>query len=269
MTVAYGWTSTASLSNPPDPSIRACINGTSLKEISINCPFLRVNVSSTTTVFLGTMTTFSGGTTTACEYAGWNGLPTWAHQSDRENSLEAELTTALSAHINMRLAAKCMWDNYTADNAYPSAAPAETWDPATGVEIAVTQLNPAALAEVANYNHCMARDITVQNDYAGNFKLGSGVDPAAGRLGLRAVRNHGMGDPRFQSPGRGYRRPVRRVELHPVQPTAPAVFGLHDAGGKSSRERLVRAGLRAGAHELLRRPSVPDGILLAVLGGGL
>ena len=105
-------------------------------------------------------------------YAGWNGLPTWIHQYDRENSLEGELTAALNPRVNMRLAAKCMWDNYTADNAYPSAAPAEIWNAATGVETSVTPLVPTALAEVANYNHCMARDITVQNDYAGNFKAG-------------------------------------------------------------------------------------------------
>jgi hypothetical protein len=65
-----------------------------------------------------------------------------------------------------------MWDNYTADNAYPSAAPVETWNQVTGVETSVAPLNPAALAEVGNYNHCMAREIQVQNDYAGNFNVG-------------------------------------------------------------------------------------------------
>ena len=105
-------------------------------------------------------------------YDGWNGIPTWAHQYDRENIIEGELTAALSPRINMRLSAQGMWDNYTADNAYPSVTPAETFDPATGVQTAVAPLNPAALAEIANYNHCMARDIQVQNDYAGNFNVG-------------------------------------------------------------------------------------------------
>jgi outer membrane receptor protein involved in Fe transport len=105
-------------------------------------------------------------------YDGWNGIPTWSHQYDRNNIVEAELTAALSSRINMRLAAQVMWDNYTADNAYPSAAPVETWNQVTGVETSVAPLNPAALAEVGNYNHCMAREIQVQNDYAGNFNVG-------------------------------------------------------------------------------------------------
>jgi outer membrane receptor protein involved in Fe transport len=114
-------------------------------------------------------------------YDGWNGIPTWAHQYDRENILEAEMTAALSERVNMRLSAQCLWDNYTADNAYPSASPAETWNPQTGVETSVVPLNPAALAEVANYNHDMARDIQVQNDYAGNFEAGGiSIQPLLG-----------------------------------------------------------------------------------------
>lgn len=114
-------------------------------------------------------------------YDGWNGIPTWAHQYDRENIIEGELTAALSPRINMRLSAQGMWDNYTADNAYPSVTPAETFDPATGVQTAVAPLNPAALAEIANYNHCMARDIQVQNDYAGNFNVGGlSIKPLVG-----------------------------------------------------------------------------------------
>ena len=109
---------------------------------------------------------------TGYTYDGWNGIPTWAHQYDRNNIMEAELTAALTPRINMRLASQVMWDDYTADNAYPSASPAETWDPVTGVEISVAPLTPAALAEVANYNHDMAREIQVQNDYAGNFEMG-------------------------------------------------------------------------------------------------
>ena len=105
-------------------------------------------------------------------YGGWNGTPTWAHQWDRENIAEAELTAALSPQINMRLSGQIMWDNFTADNAYPSATPKETFDPQTGAQISVVPLNPAALAEIANYNHCMARDIQVQNDYAGSFNVG-------------------------------------------------------------------------------------------------
>ena len=105
-------------------------------------------------------------------YAGWNGVPTWVHQYDRLNIAEAELTAALSPRVNMRLASQVLWDDFTADNAFPSANPAEKWDPATGVEISVTPLDPTALVETANYNHDMSRDIQVQNDFAGNFKVG-------------------------------------------------------------------------------------------------
>jgi iron complex outermembrane receptor protein len=105
-------------------------------------------------------------------YGGWNGVPTWVHQYDRVNILEAELTAALSPRVNMRLAAQGLWCEFTADNCFPSANPAETWDPVTGVETSVTPLNPAALVETANYNHDMSRDIQVQNDFAGNFNVG-------------------------------------------------------------------------------------------------
>ena len=81
----------------------------------------------------------------------------------------------------MRLASQVLWDDFTADNCFPSANPVEAWDPATGVETSVTQLNPAALVETANYNHDMSRDIQVQNDFAGNFNVGGvSVQPLLG-----------------------------------------------------------------------------------------
>jgi hypothetical protein len=114
-------------------------------------------------------------------YDGWNAIPTWAHQYDRMNIYEAELTAALGERINMRLSGQVLCDDYTADNAYPSVTPAETWNQSTGVEIAVAPLDPTNLAEIANYNHCLARDIQVQNDYAGNFQLsGISIKPLVG-----------------------------------------------------------------------------------------
>jgi hypothetical protein len=41
------------------------------------------------------------------------------------NIAEAELTAALSPRVNMRLASQILWDDFTADNAFPSANPAE------------------------------------------------------------------------------------------------------------------------------------------------
>jgi iron complex outermembrane receptor protein len=106
-------------------------------------------------------------------YDGSNGVPTWSRQYDRMNEAEAELTAALTSRINMRLAAQVLYDDFTAVDAGPSTTPTETFNQTTGVEIGVTPLNPAALSEIANYNHDMSRDIQVQNDYAGNFDLGS------------------------------------------------------------------------------------------------
>jgi len=116
--------------------------------------------------------TLSNTPTPGYAYDGWNGIPTWSHQYDRVNIAEAELTAALGPQVNLRLAAQALWDNYTADNAYPNGSVAEAWDPATGVEISAAPLNPAALTELGNYNHDMSRDIQVQNDVAGNFKAG-------------------------------------------------------------------------------------------------
>jgi iron complex outermembrane receptor protein len=116
--------------------------------------------------------TLSNTPTPGFTYDGWNGDTSWSHQYDRVNIAEAELTAALSPQINMRLGAQVLWDDFTADNQFPSASPVETWNQVTGVETSVTSLNPAALAETANYNHDMSRDIQVQNDFAGNFKVG-------------------------------------------------------------------------------------------------
>jgi outer membrane receptor protein involved in Fe transport len=104
-------------------------------------------------------------------YTGWNANADWSKRIDRVNIAEAELTTALSDRVNMRFAAEALFDNFTQDAAYPSQNPGETWDPATGQQISVTALNPSSISEIANYNHAMNREVQIQNDYAGNFKV--------------------------------------------------------------------------------------------------
>ena len=167
----------------------------------------------------------------------------------------------------MRLSAQGLWDNYTADNAYPSVTPAETWDPATGVETAVAPLNPAALAEIANYNHCMARDIQVQNDYAGNFNVGGvSIKPLVGweyeqfEITEWAIRDPNLPQANIlgQSDGAAYT---------PYNPPHPAVYRLHDFCRQFAGERVVRSRLRPGPVGCVRRPAVFYRLLLPELGG--
>lgn len=105
-------------------------------------------------------------------YQGWNGGASWSKMVWRANRAEAELTAALGERINMRLAAQVYYDEHMAWVGYPSGGMVESWDPVTGEEIGVTQLNPAALGEVAVWQHSQTREIQIQNDYAGNFRAG-------------------------------------------------------------------------------------------------
>jgi iron complex outermembrane receptor protein len=116
-------------------------------------------------------------------YDGWNGDTPWSHRLDRVNMLTAEFTRALWERISMRIAASVLFDNFNQDVGYLSAAaPAESWDPATGQEIAIAHnFNPASAPEIANHIMATNRDEQVQNDYAANFNLsGVTVQPVAG-----------------------------------------------------------------------------------------
>jgi outer membrane receptor protein involved in Fe transport len=114
-------------------------------------------------------------------YKGWNGDALWSHREDRLNIVQGELTAALGDHVNMRFGAQVLYDNFTQDAGYPSTNPAETFDKVTGEQIAVAALNPSAISEIANYNHAMNREIQFQNDYAGNYRVGSSsIQPVVG-----------------------------------------------------------------------------------------
>jgi iron complex outermembrane receptor protein len=116
-------------------------------------------------------------------YDGWNGDAPWSDRIDRFNLLTAEFTQAFGERINMRLAASLLFDNFDQDVGYLGALPPiESWDPATGQEIALANnFNPAAAAEIANHITSVNRDEQVQNDYAANFRwTGLSLQPVAG-----------------------------------------------------------------------------------------
>jgi iron complex outermembrane recepter protein len=108
-------------------------------------------------------------------YDGWNGDTPWSHRFDRVNMLTAEFTGSLWERISMRLAASVLFDNFNQDVGYLSAAaPTESWDPATGQEVAIADnFNPASAQEIANHIMTINRDEQVQNDFAANFNPGS------------------------------------------------------------------------------------------------
>jgi outer membrane receptor protein involved in Fe transport len=116
-------------------------------------------------------------------YDGWNGDTPWSDRIDRVNLLTAEFTQAFWERINMRLAVSVLFDNFDQDVGYLSAAPpTESWDPATGQEVAIANnFNPASAREIANHITNVNRDEQVQNDYAANFKAaGVSLQPVAG-----------------------------------------------------------------------------------------
>jgi len=114
-------------------------------------------------------------------YRGWNASPPWIRQDDRGNIIEAELSQAFGDKITMRLAGQCLFDADTQDNTAQASTPAETFNPQTGQVIAVQQIPITAIPEFGNWTHLMARDITFQNDIAGNFLVhGVSLQPVFG-----------------------------------------------------------------------------------------
>jgi iron complex outermembrane recepter protein len=114
-------------------------------------------------------------------YNGWNGNTTWSHTFDRVNIVSGQLTAILADRVSMRLGMEALFDNNVGDSGFPSASPIETFDPATGQVTGLSSLNPAALPEVARYNHGISRDVQFQNDYATDFHPGEvSIQPVAG-----------------------------------------------------------------------------------------
>jgi outer membrane receptor protein involved in Fe transport len=117
-------------------------------------------------------------------YNGWGLNAAWNTRSDTMQTAEANFQTPLGSHVTTRLAADVMYDNYNDHIAFPKTAPAEIWDPATGRAIgftAATLFNPASVPINYTYAEQQTRQIQVQNDYAGQFKVGGvSIQPVVG-----------------------------------------------------------------------------------------
>lgn len=114
-------------------------------------------------------------------YDGWNGDASWSYRTMRDNTAEVELTSALTDHINMRLAGQIYLNSTDNVMGFPSASVTETWNQQTGVETGVTAINPASLTTVGGYEHSTSRQIQLQNDYAGKFEVdGVSLSPVVG-----------------------------------------------------------------------------------------
>lgn len=114
-------------------------------------------------------------------YSGWNGDATWSERILRTNMTEAEFTSALGEHVNMRLAAMADLEVWNVFEAYPAPSIVETWDPVTGQENSVVPFNVAAMPEYAFIQHTVNRQLQLQNDYAGKFNVdGISLQPTAG-----------------------------------------------------------------------------------------
>jgi len=114
-------------------------------------------------------------------YNGWNGNATWSHTFDRVNLVSGQFTATVADRVSMRLGAEVFFDNNIGDSGFPSFSPTETFDPATGQVTGLSSPNPAALPEVARYNHGISRDVQLQNDYATDFHFGEiSIQPVAG-----------------------------------------------------------------------------------------
>jgi iron complex outermembrane recepter protein len=114
-------------------------------------------------------------------YDGWNGGASWSYRTMRDNKLEAELTSAIGEHINMRLAGDLYYDATNNQMAFPSPAINETFNQQTGQVIAVSSINPTSLPVLSYIEHSTTRQIQFQQDFAGDFNEGwIKVDPELG-----------------------------------------------------------------------------------------
>lgn len=118
-----------------------------------------------------------------------NTVPNWATRSDKVDRVAAELTHAFGEHINVRLAGTFLYDKFLLDGGQQGLAisqnrynpytgiytPGQTWaKDATGTYVPTNSpsYDPTAIKETANINPNWTHDFVVQNDWAGNFRLG-------------------------------------------------------------------------------------------------
>jgi iron complex outermembrane receptor protein len=115
-------------------------------------------------------------------YDGLNGDPAWAKYANRYNLITGELTAQLGSIVSMRLGAFVDYDRNDGYQAYPSAAPSETYDNLTGQVNGISTINPASFAVLDRFTPTYARIEELQNDYATKeFNLnGVTLQPSAG-----------------------------------------------------------------------------------------
>ncbi len=123
------------------------------------------------------------------KYNGGNGyFPSWSLRSDKVDAFSAELTTALSSNINMRVAAATNTDSFVEDDVFPDwgsngnsfydpytgiYTPTYKWslDPTTG-QYVTTYVAPPVLTAMDIYGDLTIAKYTdsmVQNDFAGRW----------------------------------------------------------------------------------------------------
>lgn len=115
-------------------------------------------------------------------YKGLNGDTTWSHRVDRVNIGTAEFTSSIADKISVRLAAAIVYDNFNQDAGYITQGNvSETFDPATGQQIAVGKWDPTNVKETATHVKSQNHDEQIQNDYAANFHPGGvSLQPVVG-----------------------------------------------------------------------------------------
>ena len=194
-------------------------------------------------------------------YKGSNGNADWSQRIDRLNMAQMELTAALGEHINMRLGAQIMYDNFDQFEAYPKSTPSETFNASTGQVTTVTAINPASVTIVGLYGHAENREIQLQNDFAGDFHVGGvSLQPVVGwatQAGLQStnfvVQNNNQTDlpPANLYPG-SYNPPVP-----PVADFTTFSLNAPESGNLFQGYAVLRAGfwqdrifVMAGASEI-------------------
>jgi iron complex outermembrane receptor protein len=137
---------------------------------------------------------------------GANGDTDWSTRKDRVNLLQAVLTTTFGDHISMRLAANWFNDKFGQDQGFQTvpelsasrfntytgeATPNYTWaKDATGTYVPTfSQLwDPTKISRRAAWIQALSQNLQFQNDFAGNFKVGSvSIQPVAGWSTVSAI----------------------------------------------------------------------------------
>lgn len=190
---------------------------------------------------------------------GYNGVPAWSHRYDKVHRVAAEFTTALTDRISMRFAGQYIYDYMRLDggqaafpninanhiNPYTGAyTPNQKWaKDSTGNYVPATELeyDPTKVAVNANINPNWTQNTQVQNDFAGNFQVGSiSLQPVAGWTYERNL-------------GRGVNKtaPLPAINLlapndNPTKPAESAYTSIGTNNKSWATTKQLYASLRSG-----------------------